>query len=71
MGNMRVVQVVSAAGLASKHEPKSDYECEIAALLQEAGHHSAQAAAKVQLTARSLCSSVPVLLTSLFECVCS
>lgn len=39
--------MVTAAGLASKHVPASDYECEIAALLQEAGHHNAQAAAKV------------------------
>lgn len=43
------MQVVTASGLAAKHTPASDYECEIAALLQEAGHDSMEAAAKVRV----------------------
>jgi U3 small nucleolar RNA-associated protein 14 len=46
-GNTEVPQVVSAAGLASKHTPTSDFELEIAELLKEAGHTDAQAVAKV------------------------
>ena len=43
------VQVVTAAGLAAKHVPAGDYEQEIAALLQEAGHSTPHTAAQVLL----------------------
>jgi U3 small nucleolar RNA-associated protein 14 len=42
-----VTRVTSAAGLASRHEAMSNFEKEVASLLQEAGHASAASVQQV------------------------
>lgn len=48
-------QVVTAAGLAAKHTPTSDFELEIAELLKESGHQDAASVAKVHCYSSSFC----------------
>ena len=43
-----VTRVATAAGLASRHEPVSEFEREVAQLLEEAGHSSTAAVAEVR-----------------------
>ena len=44
-----VPKVTTAAGLASRHEPVSAFESEVAALLKAAGHASTQAIMEARL----------------------
>jgi U3 small nucleolar RNA-associated protein 14 len=43
-----ITRVATAAGLAAKHVPATDFEGEIAALLKEAGHDDIKGIAKVR-----------------------